>query len=357
MAQVLMPRRRQTQLEAINQALQIGGAVFGIKNALDKSALLEEQTGLAKLRRGEAEKVAEGITTPEQQQKLAEKGFTRLQEGQAIPKGSKVFQTRVAVRDEKTGEEIGSRPAQFFQAPKRDVLGPLKEKDIRLSIKEKEDKPKKELIVKREKIDKDFRNLERLYGGIDALEQKFVAGKLNNQDRIQLLRSLVPLSEVNPGVVREAEVALTVDQQSALSKMSTLIKGQATGAKISDDVIKELFDSAKTLRPVTAGLKFAVIKNIADQAQEFGVGDKLNLILGSQNLKLLQDPEKFAQFAERAQPRRPERVADQQEQKTFKNPEEERVSLLQRLRRTPKKEKVGQVESVPKPQPGLRRFK
>lgn len=166
------------------------------------------------------------------------------------------------------------------------------------------------LSTKREKIDKEFRPMERLYGSIDRLKQKFQndPSSLNPQERVQLVRLLVPLSEINPGVVREGEVALVREQAGALDRISQLFNQQVKGEAIGDKVVEDMFKTAETLKPVVNNMKADAMVNIAEEGKSFGLDmDSLKTVLGDTNLKIIQDPSSFASFGKSKDDQSPER--------------------------------------------------
>jgi hypothetical protein len=85
MAQVNMPQRKESQLDALAGALNVVGTVFGIKGAVEQSELVAQrkqqgEMSLAQARRDEAERVAasKGILTPLGEKQLAGKGLFRV---------------------------------------------------------------------------------------------------------------------------------------------------------------------------------------------------------------------------------------------------------------------------------------
>jgi len=157
-------------------------------------------------------------------------------------------------------------------------------------------KDKWRIVSKREKVDKEFRPFERLYGSIQTFRKKFKEGRLNPQDRVQLIRLLVPLTEINPGVVREGEVRMVEAQAPIQNQIKAFFHGNVTGEKITDEIVADMFDTASTLRPVAANIKVDALSKLKAQIDDIGLSDKAEVILGKHNLSLMSDPSIFAQF-------------------------------------------------------------
>jgi hypothetical protein len=121
MAQVLLPRPKRTQGDAIAQLLSIAGTFYNIKNAKAASARAEQefklgqevkQEQLAALKREKAEQsaLARGVITPTRQSKLLESGVQFREAQKGAPGAMALVEP---VTDERTGEVLGERPTKF----------------------------------------------------------------------------------------------------------------------------------------------------------------------------------------------------------------------------------------------------
>jgi hypothetical protein len=225
------------------------------------------------------------------------KELQRDEEDRMIDRAYKKAQT--GKLEAETGEftkPIADTREYKLRAATEKLKEPIELQKINAEKKKDEKKDKFTLIDKRDALDKEFRPFERLYGSIGNLEQKFQTGNLNPQDRLQLVRIIVPLSEINPGVVREAEQDMVLAQQGIFSKVKGYITGNVTGEKINDTVVKEMFDAARSLKPVVDNMKYDSVRNIESQAKDLGLDKYLPVILGDKNSKLLKRPNSFASF-------------------------------------------------------------
>jgi hypothetical protein len=310
MAQILLPRSAPRQGEALAQALQIAGSIFGIKGAIEKQSRAEQEFKLTQQvreeqleefgrKKFEESQLAKGIITPKMKTSLLLKDF-RIRE---LPKGE-VGQFRIeepitGIRGIKEAE----RPSKFVElvSPEAVRAEKLAKKEMKKELKEEErfktgqfDK----LSGNVEKLDKEFRPLEKLYGSIEVLRQKFEKDpdSLSPQDRLQLVRATVPLVELNPGVVREAEFETFRSQTSVLEQISQRFEKATTGKGIGDEVVTEIFGSARTLKPVVAHAKADALKRIGNIAAARGLEGQIDILFGDRNLELISDPSRFAVF-------------------------------------------------------------
>ena len=293
-----MPGQKKDQLTAIAQALGIIGQVTNVK--------------LARGQLAEYEASQKGELTPLKKQQLGMSGYKvissedvsaldPISKQRVIPfmeGGQQVFAYKAP-----TAQELNQINLQNLQRDKLTAETTKITKEVKGELLPKEEREvTQKLITKREALDKEFRPLERLYGSIDQLEQKYKSGKFNPQDSVQLIRLIVPLSEVTPGVVREQEVVMTSDQQSSLDKAQGFTIKKLTGQSLTDKVISDMFDTVKTLKPVVSQLKAKGISNIAEESKLFKVDKNIDVILGEKNKLLIQDPQMFAQFGKPKKP-------------------------------------------------------
>ncbi len=305
MPQIIMPNR-PSQGESLVQVLGIAGSIFGIKNAIQAQELASKHLEEANAVSEERKAVAAGQITPTMmmQQKFAGKN---VYGGEDLSKLSEADKANVQMFKNQKGEDVGIdrlTPEQRM-ASKAATIGYTKSiLEVNNLIKKPgEDKMKLDreqqtaLTTKKDVIEKQFQPFERLYGSIGELKQKWMDGKLNPQDEIQLVRLLVPLSEINPGVVRESEAAMVQSAQSTLGQISSYANQKATGEPLGNTVVKQLFDTADSLRPVVANQKIDLLTNLAGEVNDASLGGKLNIILGNRNVELLKNPSMFANFS------------------------------------------------------------
>lgn len=282
--QVNSPRPKTSQLEAISQALGIASNIYGIRTNMAQYDKYKKDLEAQ-------EKLEQGNLSPVQAAELAQKG------GSFVPVGSEGGIGQFDIQGEK-----------YSYKPKIETGTSIIDSDIKIEqLKALKNKPGKEdekvkkqdtkdLIGKVEKIDKEFSPFERLYGSIESLEEKYKSGNLNPQDRVQLIRLIVPLTEINPGVVRSEEINLVNQQQSIIDSIQAKFGKATRGEAIPENVVSDIFNTVKSLKPVVANIKYDSINKVKEQANYYGLGDKMNLILGEKNQKLLSNPENFASF-------------------------------------------------------------
>jgi hypothetical protein len=177
MAQVLMPRRAPRQGEAIAQALSIVGSVMGISGAAKAQQRAEQEFGLAQqvkqaqleeLQAGQEERsaLAKGILTPSKQSALLAAGKELKDVKQGAPGA---FQLLEPVIDERSGEQIGTRPTGRFVSIGERATGitPFQREEIRLKGEK--------LDVEREKIaaTKGQKTLDKAEKGVSKIADKF----------------------------------------------------------------------------------------------------------------------------------------------------------------------------------------
>lgn len=272
MAQVLLPQRPKDQLTALSQALNIAGSVYGIAGAYKQFDALSRSLE-------EKESLADPMSEQSKQARAQAKslGLKDISETMSAADIQKSYGSFPEIRKQQAAEKI----AGLQRTQKKE------QEQVKLA---------ENYRTKIEKIDKDFTPFERLYGSIDQLEEKFNAGKLNPQDRQQLIRLLVPLTEINPGVVRGEEVSVVNAQQSRLNRVSGFFQGELTGKQMTDTVAKELFDTARSLKPVVSNIKFDRVSDVANLAERRGLGEDIPFILGNKNRALLENQDAFAVF-------------------------------------------------------------
>ena len=318
--QVAQPQKASDPFAALGTAINIGTSIYGINSDMTKLEIAKKQFEtqqqlyaqekernqlmIADLKRQEAERsgiergkpsVAQQISTgltPIADKNLSEtfKGKTEVELA-----GEGIKTLAIPIKD-KQGNTIGYKQQYFKQSPTftNVVAAGIAKTELALKMEKELQEIKRGLTTKREVFEKEMRPFERLYGGIDQFRKSFQDGTLNAQDRIALVRSMVPLTEINPGVVREAEVALVTDQQSVFDAVQSWKSGKFEGVKVPDNVIEQLFSSAEKLKPVVDKMFFTGIENIRNQAIDEGLATKLDVILGKHNIPILDDPSKFA---------------------------------------------------------------
>lgn len=173
-------------------------------------------------------------------------------------------------------------------------IGALQNKPLREQQKEqKEEKRfqygvKKDLSNRREKIVNQYFNLDRVFNGVEGFKDKFNKnGKLSAADQMSLIRLFVPLSEVNPGVVREAEADMARNLGGKLAGYQVELNNIASGALLSPQVIQDMFKSAETLGQAVQRGKETRFHDLANDASSAGFGEKdINNIIGSYGQKV-----------------------------------------------------------------------
>ena len=178
----------------------------------------------------------------------------------------------------------------------------------------------KDLTQRKVKLQKEYSGLDRVFGNMDALKKKFATGgKLSASDQFQLVRSFVPLSEIRPGVVRDAEFATTRELGGKFGSLEVLLGNITKGQLLSTAVIKEMFDSADTLKDVVNRGKESRFGDIEDEAISAGFSDKeIDLVLG--------------EIGRRARKRRVDRANQEQEEAlTRLSPQQDRGDFLDLL--------------------------
>lgn len=147
---------------------------------------------------------------------------------------------------------------------------------------------KKDLTGRRVDLQKEYAGLERVFGNVDALKEKVSQGKnLTAADQFQLVRSFVPLSEINPGVVRDAEFETARDLGGKLAGYQVGAENILKGQLLSKEVIQDIINSADTLKDVVTRGKESRFGDIYDEAKGMGLEDKeTDLVLGDVGRKL-----------------------------------------------------------------------
>ena len=154
----------------------------------------------------------------------------------------------------------------------------------------------KQLKDSTDKISKEFRPFDRLYGSIDSFKRKFIKGTMNPQEKLQLIRLLVPLTEINPGVVRSDEVNMVNQQQSRMDILRGFVRGELDGSRLTNKVVGEMFDATDSLRPVVLNMKRDSLAREYEFAKEVLSEGEARQILGSKNLGFISNPESFGRY-------------------------------------------------------------
>ena len=294
-------REEQAQKTARGKALEgsVSGAFLsGLKDEIDhrqKVKEIKEQRSLKII----------GL-----QQELALKGLS-------LPEGSEAdFKLAIDTGDWSVVQphlnKVGIQQRDIAEKERKDKI--TQEANL-LSTKREESQRnvRRNLIKDRKYTDKNIEPFERMYGGINQLEEKYNADpkSLTGQDRILLLKSLVPLVEINPGVVRQEEIGLVQSQQSTLNRIMGKVQRESDGTDITNGMVNDMLGAVSTLQPVVRNMKLDSISNIKQEVDYEGLQDQDEIILGKKNKLFLQDPNTFAQFGKRVKKETPPPIMSQ----------------------------------------------
>lgn len=148
MAQVLLPRRKESGLDALAKALNVASGALNISSALDKQELLGLQKESTQLDLAEKKAASEGRLTPLAQRKLEASGYKEIKPEELQRLGPMQQKTMGIVNLKRVNEEGVESPAIFAKIQKDKTqrqLSPLEMQEKQASIAAKQASTKKSL--------------------------------------------------------------------------------------------------------------------------------------------------------------------------------------------------------------------
>jgi hypothetical protein len=151
-------------------------------------------------------------------------------------------------------------------------------------------KIRRSLTGKRDKIVKEFKDIDRVFGNVDSFAAKFNRGEdLTASDQFQLIRSIVPLAEINPGVVRGEEFETARSLGGKIGEIQVRFNNLRKGELLPRKVIKEMLDTTNTMRDVVVRGKEGRFSDLLEETQFEGLSEKdQDVVLGGSGRTILE---------------------------------------------------------------------
>lgn len=304
--------RRQVAQEALNRGLQAGSQVFeGIQKTRRQEALDAERQANQKFQR-DAMFASKGIDPtqfsqeqlPAQQGEMSDLPATTFRTSPQDAQASAFSQLAKQAQGQQAGAATDKRLGRQLTRAKIEQLKSMPgKKQNEIARKEKlfNRTVRRDLIKDRQKLDKEFQPFDRLFGTIGNLEKNFKTGSMSGTDKFQLVRAFVPLSEINPGVVRDSEFESVNAQGSTLNKLQQLAEREfKENGTIPDELVQQIFDTSASIKEAIFRGKKSRLGNIDEEIGLEGLDEKTRgVILGSNNVSFMgeKSPEEKREIA------------------------------------------------------------
>lgn len=210
-----------------------------------------------------------------------------LQEQQGFDKQTEQFNRDLRAREFKTSEREASQRFKSGLSKKTAEKARLGEER---KMAEGQKKIRRSLTGKRDKIVKEFSPIDRVFGNVDAFQQKIDRGEaLTASDQFQLVRSIVPLAEINPGVVRGEEFETARSLGGKLGAAQVAFNNLAKGELLPPSVIRDMLETTQTMRGVISRGKESRFSDLLEESKFEGLGEEdQEVILGGTGKSVLQ---------------------------------------------------------------------